>query len=106
MSLGLYPERGGRILLDRPWFDPKTGELLFDDYVTDLPSFRKVVADEIVTEVEVDEQEQRVVELFRRLERKLAPEVRDIATEALCELAVLLELHVRLATRAPSGETV
>ncbi len=90
--------------MDRPWFDPKTGDLLFDDYVAELPSFQKVMADAVITDAEVEEQEQRVVELFRRLERKLAPEVRDIATETLCELAVLLELHMRLATRARSEE--
>lgn len=80
---------------DRPWFDVHTGDLLFDDYVKDLPSFQKVMADAAVTDSEMDEQEQRVCALFRQLERKLSPEVRDVATEALCELAVLVELQLR-----------
>jgi hypothetical protein len=85
-------------MADKPWFDPVTGDLLFDDYVQDLSSFKQVIADSVITQVEVDDQEERVVALFRQLERKLTPEVRDIATEALCELAVLVELQLRLVT--------
>jgi len=88
------------VIRDRPWFDPSTGDLLFDDYVAELPSYQRVMADEVVTAAEMAAQEARVRNLFRALERKLPPEVRDVATEALCELAVLVELEVKAMTAA------
>lgn len=79
----------------RPWFDPETGDVLLDDYVAEMDSYRKVVADAVVTDVELAEQGQRVVTLLRRLEGMLSPEAKEVATDALCELAVLNVLHAR-----------
>ncbi len=79
--------------MNRPWFDPETGLLLLDAYVVELPSYRAILADSVVTNDEVVEQGHRVVELLARLERMLSPEAQMLATEALCELAVLYALE-------------
>jgi hypothetical protein len=78
--------------VNRPWFDPKTGTLLLDDYVS-RPSYRKVMEDGVVTDAELAEQAERVVSLLRSLEGMLSPEARDVATDTLCELAVLFALE-------------
>lgn len=75
--------------MSKPWFDPETGILLFDEYVVEMPSFRKILEDDVITDSELLEQASRVAELFRALEDALPPEAKELATEALCELAVL-----------------
>jgi hypothetical protein len=87
--------------MSQPWFDPETGTLLLDEYVSRRPSFRKVMEDNLVTDEEVAEQTRRVIALLRDLEGRLAPEVRAVATDALCELAVLyaLERHHQISSR-------
>jgi hypothetical protein len=79
--------------MDKPWFDPNTGFLMLDEYVADMPSFKKIMADEIITDSELTAQGEKVVSLFKQLEAALAPGVKPLATEALCELAVLYALQ-------------
>jgi hypothetical protein len=74
--------------VNRPWFDPQTGVLLLDDYVS-RPTYRKVMEDGVVTDLELAAQAHRVVDLLKKLEAMLSPEARVVATDALCELAVL-----------------
>jgi hypothetical protein len=81
--------------METHWFDPTTGDWLFDQYVTARPSFKKIVADTLITEAEVTEQWQRVTTLFQQLEGMLSPEAKAVATEALCELAVLNVLQLK-----------
>lgn len=81
--------------MDKPWFDLETGVLLLDQNVTDMESYRKIIEDEIITDAELTEQGQRVVSLLQRLEEALSPETKAIATEALCELAVLNALQIK-----------
>ncbi len=78
--------------MSQPWFNPETGALLLDEYVSQQPSFRKVMEDGVVTDEEVTEQAHRVLSLLRSLEEMLSPEARSVATEAFCELAVLYAL--------------
>lgn len=77
----------------KPWFDPATGVLLLDQYVAERPSFAAVMADGQVTDEEVAEQAERVVGLLRQLEDLLPEPTRPVATDALCELAVLYALE-------------
>jgi hypothetical protein len=79
----------------KPWFDPETGEVLLDAYVAELDSYRTIVADAMVTDEEIREQAQRVTSLLRELEGMLSPEAKQVATDVLCELAVLNVLHAR-----------
>ncbi len=78
--------------MSKPWFDDETGMLKLDEYVSEMPSFRRILADEAVTEQEYQEHAERTVDLLRRLEEALPEDTKALATEALCELAVLYAL--------------
>ena len=82
-------------MTEKPWFDQETGTLLLDEYVAELDSYRRIVEDETITDDELVEQTQRVTSLLQQLEETLSPEAKDIATEALGELAVLNALQVK-----------
>ncbi len=81
--------------MDRPWFDQDTGTLLLDEYVLERDSYQRIVEDERITDAELVEQTQRVASLLQRLEEVLSPEAKSLATEVLCELAVLNALQVK-----------
>jgi hypothetical protein len=81
--------------MSRPWFDEATGILKLDEYVQDMPSFLKVLEDGIVTDDELDRHAHRVLGLLQQLDERLPPDLRDLATETLCELAVLYALQRR-----------
>jgi hypothetical protein len=79
--------------MNRPWFDPENGMLLLDEYVVEMPSFKKILEDGFVTAEEIKEQSHKVVSLLKQLEAMLSPEAKAIATEALCELAALYAME-------------
>ena len=83
--------------MEQHWFEPETGSLLFERYVAERPSFRKVMEDRLVTEAEVREQAARVESVLRRLDTVLSGEVKALATEAFCELAVLYAIQLKYA---------
>lgn len=85
--------------MNRPWFDPENGVMLFNDYVAEMPSFKKITEDSVVTDTEVGEQAEKVVSLLKELERMLSPEAKEVATDALCELAVLNALQLKVLER-------
>ncbi len=86
--------------MSKPWFDPETGVLMLDRYVMEMPSFRAITEDRVVTDAELAEQSDHVVALLKELEARLDPATRELATAALCELAVLNVLHVRRLSAA------
>ncbi len=79
----------------RPWFDTETGVLTIGDYIAEMPSFQRIMADAIVSDGELAEQSARVVRLFEALENELTPRTKELVTEMLCELAVLDALHLQ-----------
>ena len=81
--------------MDKPWFDPQTGTLLLDEYLTEMDSYRRIVEDEAISDAELVEQTRRVASLLQQLEEVLSPEAKAIATQALGELAVLNTLQVK-----------
>ncbi len=81
--------------MDKPWFDPGTNSLRLEEYVSELDSYKKIVSDEVVTGAELEEQTQRVIKLMQHLEELLTPEAKAVATDMLCELAVLYVLQAR-----------
>ncbi len=86
--------------MDLPWFDEQSGTVLLDDYVVTRDSYIRITADQEITAAELSAQVQTVTGLFQQLEGMLAPEVKKVATDALCELAVL---HVlRTQQQAPA----
>jgi flagellin-specific chaperone FliS len=82
-------------MMDKPWFDQETGNLLLDEYVTEMDSYRRIVEDEAITDAELVEQTQRVTALLQQLEGTLSPEAKALATAALGELTVLNALQVK-----------
>jgi len=85
--------------MTRSWFDPETRLLRLDEYVADMPSFRKIIADDVVSDQELLEHGRRVVALLEELEARLPDDLRELMTETLCELAVLYA--VQRAGEAP-----
>jgi ferritin-like protein len=81
--------------MNRPWFDAETGMLLLDEYVEAMPSFRNVMQDGTVTDDELDHHAHRVVDLLQQLDKRLPSDLKTLATDALCELAVLYALQRR-----------
>jgi len=81
--------------MSKPWFDAKTGELLLHEYICEMPSFKDVLADNVITDEEIADQSKKVRMLLQRLEKTLPPETKDLVTETLCELGVLSLLQHR-----------
>jgi hypothetical protein len=81
--------------MDRPWFDPQSGLFILDDYVLEMPSFKKMLEDKGITEQEVHDQAVKTASLLKKLESMLSPEAHHVATQALCELTVLHAVHLR-----------
>ena len=79
--------------MNKPWFDPQTHVLLLDEYVTEMASYQQAVADEVITDEELTAQAHKVTALLQELEDALTPETKELATRALCELAVLSALQ-------------
>jgi hypothetical protein len=86
--------------MSKPWFDAKTGHILFDEYIADMPSFQAIAGDDIVTEEELVQQSARVINLLQRLQSELRPEVLELAGDVFCELAVLHALHAKFQLSA------
>jgi len=81
--------------MTKPWFDAETGHILFDEYVADSPAYIAIERDKVVTEEEIAQQSMHVVNLLRRLQSELRPELQELAGDAFCELAVLHALHAK-----------
>lgn len=75
--------------MSRPWTNETTGLPLFDQYVNEIPSYRKVIHDGFVTPEEYSGQEQKVAGLMQQFEAMLEPDERAVAMALLCEWAVL-----------------
>ena len=71
------------------WFDKETGLLKLDEYVVQHSSFKKVMADGIVTDEELQECAETAATKLRELDVKLPEDLKPLATDALCELSVL-----------------
>lgn len=79
--------------VNKPWFDPETDILLLDEYVVEMPSYKKILEDGIITAEEIKEQSHKVISLLKQLEDMLSPEAKEVATGVLCELAVLYAIE-------------
>ena len=86
--------------MSKPWFDPDSGQFKLDEYVAETPSYQRILADGTVTEQEFRDHAERTHRALRDLEARLPEDVRDAATEALCELAVLYALNRHLGPQA------
>ena len=59
------------------------------EIVENSESFKKIMADGLVEDREVEEQAQLVGKLFEELEQKLSPDDFELAARAMAELSVL-----------------
>lgn len=81
--------------MNKNLFDEKTGMLLLDEYIYDMPSFRKIMKDGVITRDEVMGQSEKVITLLKRLEAVLQPEEKELLIETLCEIAVLYAISTK-----------
>jgi hypothetical protein len=68
------------------WFDEKEHKPLIDAYARRLESFLQTMADGIVEDRELKEQEDRLVKLMKELEPLLDDALHAKVTQLLCEL--------------------
>lgn len=74
-------------------FDETNGLLLLDELVFSMPSFQKIMEDNKVTDDEIMEQSEVVVDLLKKVDATLKKEDRDLVLKAICEMAVLYQLN-------------
>jgi len=92
--------RGAR----KSWLDPKSNSPLIDEYAQQLGTFIEAMADGIIDEKEVSQQEARVVKLMKTVEPNLTDEQHEAVTRLLCELTaynIMQMLHAMHAQRKP-----
>lgn len=64
-----------------------------DDLVTSQPTFRKIMEDSVVTDEELTEQSQRVIELTQQVESRLAEDELVLVKKLLAEMSVLTAVY-------------
>lgn len=69
------------------------GHLYVEDLIMKSESFKKIIADDIVTEDEVLEQTERVTELLKEMEATCTPEQADILRRLIAEICVLVSVN-------------
>ena len=77
-------------------FDEETGYLIIDELAMKRDSYAKVLADNVVTEKEIKEQSDLVLDYLKKMDQKLNEEEQEMVIDLLCEMAVLYEIS-RLA---------
>ena len=77
-------------------FDEETGYLIIDALAMKRDSYAKVLADNVVTEKEIKEQSDLVLDYLKKMDQKLNEEEQEMVIDLICEMAVLYEIS-RLA---------
>lgn len=70
-------------------FFNEKGILNLDEMVSERPSFKKIMEDGIVTEQELSEQSDKVVDLLHRIETELTTSQQELVKEVLVEVNVM-----------------
>lgn len=76
------------------WLDSKGETPLIDDYARKLGTFIEAVADGVVDDKELHNQEQRLVDLMKVVEPKLSNEQHEEVTKLLCEVSAYSAMQV------------
>ena len=74
-------------------FFNQNGILNIDEAIMNKESFKKIMADGIVTEDEIKEQSDKVVGLFQEIEKKYSEEQLREITDLLAESSVLYAVY-------------
>jgi hypothetical protein len=69
------------------WIDEKTNEPLIDDYAAKLTTFLDAMADGVIDDKELSDQETRLVTLLKEVEPTLDDEQHAKMTALMCELS-------------------
>jgi hypothetical protein len=76
------------------WFDESTETPIIAEQSRRLDSFLTAVADGRVDKRELEDQEQRLVNLMREIEPQLEPAMHEKVTQLLCELTAYDMMNV------------
>ena len=76
-------------------FDAETSYLLLDDVVENKDSFKKIMEDGIITDEEMEDQVNRVIDRLKTMEEILSDNEKTLVLDAISELAVLYEMNAR-----------
>ena len=71
------------------WLDASGQTPVIDQYAQKLESFTAAIADGVITDEELSDQEARVAALMKKLEPKLDDALHAEVTQLLCELTAL-----------------
>ena len=71
----------------------KKGILDIDELVTSQPTFKKIMEDSMVTDEELMEQSQRVIDLTKQVENSLSDEELQLVKSLLAEMSVLTTVY-------------
>ena len=88
------------------WFDEKTETPLIEQYARQLDSFIQTMADGIVEEREIKEQEGRLVKLMKEVEPLLDDAAHAKVTHLLCELTAYDLMQTLYAFQQARPKTV
>ena len=75
--------------------DAETGYLLLDEVVESKDSFKKIMEDGIITDEEMEDQVNRVIDRLKTMEEILSDYEKTLVLDAISELAVLYEMNAR-----------
>lgn len=76
----------------RKLFDDETGYILIDELAMKRESYQKVMEDNVVTQEELEQQANLVVDYLKKMDERLDEEGKELVTDMICELAVLYEI--------------
>lgn len=71
----------------------ENGFLNIEDLIMQSESFQKIMADDVITEEEAMEQEDRVVAIIKEMEETCTPEQIEILRRLMAEICVLVSVN-------------
>ena len=71
----------------------ENGFLNIEDLIMQSESFQKIMADDVITEEEAIEQEDRVVAIIKEMEETCTPEQIEILRRLMAEICVLVSVN-------------
>ena len=92
----------------KSWIDEATNEPLIDDYAAKLTTFLDAMADGVIDDAELSEQETRLVTLLKEVEPTLDDEQHAKMTALMCELSaynIMQFCHQMQQNRPPATST-
>ena len=88
------------------WLDPKSSAPLLKQYAEQMESFLKAMADGVIQESELQDQEKEIAALMKEIEPQLDDELHEKVTRLLCEVTVydMMQMIVTMQASKPRGK--